>query len=63
MNKDIRTFLIKLIGTFAVLILIIVVGKKLKSSDVLIESLSWNSIYTESFYVAQTVTQARISSL
>lgn len=33
MNKDIRTFLIKLIGTFIVLSLIVAIGKKLKTYD------------------------------
>lgn len=33
MKKEIRTFLIKLIGTFIVLSLIVAIGKKLKSID------------------------------
>jgi len=33
MDKDIKTFLIKLLGTFAILILIIALGKKLKTYD------------------------------
>ncbi len=33
MDKDIKTFLLKLLGTFAILILIIALGKKLKTYD------------------------------
>lgn len=47
MDKNIIIFLIKLFGTFAFLIFVIVLGKELKSHKGLNEDISHNSLYLE----------------
>ncbi|SFE40595.1 hypothetical protein [Nitrosomonas sp. Nm166] len=43
MDKNIIVFLIKLFGTFAFLIFVIILGKELKSSKALNENISYGS--------------------
>lgn len=52
MDKNVIVFLIKLLGTFAILSLIIIVGRQLKSSTSLNENISYDPLYLES--VAET---------
>ena len=48
MDKNVIIFLIKLFGTFIVLSLIIIIGKQLKSSEALNETISYDPMYEES---------------
>ena len=48
MDKNVKIFLVKLFGTFAVLTLIIILGKELKSSLVLNELSYYAPMYLES---------------
>ena len=48
MDKNVKIFLIKLFGTFAVLILIIILGKELKSSKGLNELSYYDPMYLQS---------------
>ena len=48
MDKNVKIFLIKLFGTFAILILIIILGKELKSSMALNELSYYAPMYWES---------------
>lgn len=48
MDKNVKIFLIKLFGTFVVLILIIILGTELKSSKVLNELSYYDSMYLQS---------------
>ncbi|WP_145956197.1 hypothetical protein [Nitrosomonas ureae] len=48
MDKNVKIFLIKLFGTFAVLILIIILGKELKSSKALNELSYYDLMYLQS---------------
>ncbi len=47
MDKNVKIFLIKLFGTFAILILIIILGKELKSSKALSELSYYDSMYLQ----------------
>lgn len=48
MDKNVKIFLIKLFGTFVVLILIIILGTELKSSKILNELSYYDSMYLQS---------------
>ncbi len=56
MKKDIKMFIIKLIGTFLVLSLIIMLGKRLKSSELLNEAVSFELRHIE------TITRLQLSA-
>ncbi len=47
-KKQVIDFLIKLFGTFAFLIFVVILGKELKSSEALNQTISFDSVYLDS---------------